>query len=301
MGHSHTLDVGLEVPKASIAVADAPDERGAVVVFLDTIGTRPCDIDPLVRTLQAKARPLLLVDEAGPCGDWLLRDLTHKRLICWGVAPSCIPRNAGDRVKTDRRDAVQLARLMRSGDLTPVSVSAVEDEVCSAKISSSSAASSGRQASSSRSTAVLASTRRTRGRSTRTNSVSTSVSDRRLTITSSPRSRRASQSRHQRKPSSSSARRAWTVCVGEGWAPPGWASAESPGSRSRLRQMGMSRASPAVSSGWTRLGLKPVAAATGRTESPAWWAAPVAQVRSRSASFRRVVPSRSLATSGWLR
>ena len=44
------------------------------------------------------------------------------------MAPSQIPKKAGDRVKTDRRDAVQLARLLRSGDLTPVYVPAVEDE-----------------------------------------------------------------------------------------------------------------------------------------------------------------------------
>jgi len=48
--------------------------------------------------------------------------------VCWVVAPSLIPKKAGDRVKTDRRDAVQLARLRRSGDLTPVDVPAVADE-----------------------------------------------------------------------------------------------------------------------------------------------------------------------------
>ena len=48
--------------------------------------------------------------------------------MCWVIAPSLIPKKAGDRVKTDRRDAIQLARLMRSGDLTPVYVPAVEDE-----------------------------------------------------------------------------------------------------------------------------------------------------------------------------
>jgi transposase len=48
--------------------------------------------------------------------------------VCWVVAPSWIPTKAGDRVKTDRRDALQLARLMRSGDLTPVYVPAVDDE-----------------------------------------------------------------------------------------------------------------------------------------------------------------------------
>ena len=47
---------------------------------------------------------------------------------CGATAPSFIPKKAGDRVKTDRRDAMQLARLMRSGDLTPVSVPALDDE-----------------------------------------------------------------------------------------------------------------------------------------------------------------------------
>jgi transposase len=104
------------------------EERGAEVIFLGTIGTRQCDIDTLVRKLQSKAPPLLLVYEAGPCGSWLYRYLTKKHLVCWVVAPSLIPKQPGDRVKTDRRDAMQLARLMRSGDLTPVYVPQVEDE-----------------------------------------------------------------------------------------------------------------------------------------------------------------------------
>jgi transposase len=81
-----------------------------------------------VRKLQAKAKHLVFIYEAGPCGDWLSRDLTQTGHVCWVVAPSLIPNKAGDRVKTDRRDAVQLARLRRSGDLTPVYVPAVADE-----------------------------------------------------------------------------------------------------------------------------------------------------------------------------
>jgi transposase len=128
MRHSSTLYVGLDVHKESIAVAYAPEERDAEVVFLGTIGTRQCDIDKLVRQLTSKAKQLVLVYEAGPCGSWLDRYLTKKHLRCWVVAPSLVPKNAGDRVKTDRRDAIQLARLMRSGDLTPVYVPTVEDE-----------------------------------------------------------------------------------------------------------------------------------------------------------------------------
>src|SRR4029450_1233958 len=59
---------------------------------------------------------------------WLYRYLTKKGYDCWVVAPSLIPKKAGDRVKTDRRDAVQLARLARSGDLTVVYVPTGEDE-----------------------------------------------------------------------------------------------------------------------------------------------------------------------------
>jgi transposase len=98
------------------------------VVFLGTIGTRQCDIDTLVRQRTSKAKQFVFVDEAGPCGDWLYRYLTTRPLRCWGVAPSLVPKSAGDRVTTDRRDAIPLARLMRSGDLPPVYVPTVEDE-----------------------------------------------------------------------------------------------------------------------------------------------------------------------------
>jgi transposase len=69
--------------------------------------------------MQSKATPLVLVYEAGPCGDWLYRYLTKKGYECWVVAPSLIPHKAGDRVNTARRDAVPLARLARAGALTP--------------------------------------------------------------------------------------------------------------------------------------------------------------------------------------
>src|SRR5262245_50295183 len=128
MAQGSTFFIGLDVHKETIAVAYVAEEREAEVVFLGTIGTRQCDIDKLIRKLQAKGKTLHFVYEAGPCGDWLYRYLTKKNLQCWVVAPSQIPKKAGDRVKTDRRDAVPRARLLRSGDLTPVYVPAVEDE-----------------------------------------------------------------------------------------------------------------------------------------------------------------------------
>ena len=125
---STTLFIGLDVHKDSIAVAYVAFDPGADVTYLGTIGTRQTDIDQLVRKLQSKAKQLVFVYEAGPCGYWLYRYLSKKGHACGVVAPSLIPKKAGDRVKTDRRDAIQLARLMRSGDLTPVYVPKLEDD-----------------------------------------------------------------------------------------------------------------------------------------------------------------------------
>jgi len=111
-----------------MAVAYIAEEHGAEVTSLGTIGTRPCDMDHLIRKRPSKAKHLVLVYEAGPCAYWLYRDLTQTGHVCWVVAPSRMPKNAGDRITTDRRDAVPLARLMRSWDLTPVYVPTVEDE-----------------------------------------------------------------------------------------------------------------------------------------------------------------------------
>jgi transposase len=128
MHQSSMLYIGMDVHKDSIAVAYITPDHGAEVTYLGTIGTRQCDIDQLIRKMQSKATDLVFVYEAGPCGYWLYRYLTKKGHDCWVVAPSLIPKKAGDRVKTDRRDAVQLARLARSGDLTVVYVPKVEDE-----------------------------------------------------------------------------------------------------------------------------------------------------------------------------
>ena len=120
MSQSSMLDVGLDVHQESIAVASVAQDPGAEVVSLGTIGTRQCDLDKLIRHLHSKATHLVCVYEAGPCGYGLSRDLTKTGPDCWVVAPSLIPKKAGDRVNTDRRDARQLARRLRAGDLTPV-------------------------------------------------------------------------------------------------------------------------------------------------------------------------------------
>jgi hypothetical protein len=127
MTQSRTLYVGMDVQKDSSAVAYVAKEHHVEVVSLGHRGTRPCDIDQLLRRRHSQSPHLVLVDEAGPCGSWLDRSRTTKGQVGWGVAPSLIPKKSGDRSKTNRRDAITLAHLLRSGDLTPVYVPTVED------------------------------------------------------------------------------------------------------------------------------------------------------------------------------
>jgi transposase len=117
----------MDVHTESIAVAYVAQDHGAEVTYLGAMGTRQCDIDQLIRTMQSKAKHLVFIYEAGPCGSWLYCYLTSKGYDCWVVAPSLIPPKPGDRVKPDRRDALQLARLARSGALTPVYVPTVAE------------------------------------------------------------------------------------------------------------------------------------------------------------------------------
>src|SRR5207248_8480701 len=85
-------------------------------------------LDKLIKKLQQPGVELRLVYEAGPCGYVIYRHLKKKELHCEVIAPSLIPRKASDRVKTDRRDADQLARLYRAGELTAIHVPDQEDE-----------------------------------------------------------------------------------------------------------------------------------------------------------------------------
>ena len=118
-------------------MAHAAGDRADPPVFVGAIGSRQADLDRLIRRLHGKTADLTFAYEAGPSGYGLYRYLTGRGLACQVVAPSLIPRKPGDKVKTDRRDAVDLARLLRSGDLTPVHVPSVEDEavrdVCRAR------------------------------------------------------------------------------------------------------------------------------------------------------------------------
>ena len=119
MTQSTTLSVALDVHQDAIAVADVAQEPGAAVTALGTIGPRQGDLEQVIRQLHSQAPPRIFVDDAGPWGYGLSRYLTPKGHGCWVVAPSLMPQTAGDRVNTDRRDARQVARLMRSGALAP--------------------------------------------------------------------------------------------------------------------------------------------------------------------------------------
>jgi len=128
MKNDTTLFVGMDTHKDSISVAYAEAGSAAPPVFLGPIGSRQADVDKLVRRLQGKAAKLVFAYEAGPTGYGLYRYITAKGHECRVIAPSLIPKKPGDKVKTDRRNAVGLTRLLRSGDLTSIWVPGVEDE-----------------------------------------------------------------------------------------------------------------------------------------------------------------------------
>jgi len=111
--------VGLDVHKAAIAVAVATGEEAPR--SLGTIPNDPEAVAKLMRKLGPLGR-LRVCYEAGACGYVLYRQLATMGIHCIVVAPTLVPVRAGDRVKTDRRDALKLTRLLRSGELVAVAV-----------------------------------------------------------------------------------------------------------------------------------------------------------------------------------
>lgn len=126
MTHFNGIYVGLDVHKDSIAVAIARD--GEEVVYMGEFPHTSSGINKLLKRVSPDGEVVHFCYEAGPCGYGLYRHLTSRGHVCMVVAPSLIPRKPGQRVKTDRRDALALARLLRAGELTSVWVPDREQE-----------------------------------------------------------------------------------------------------------------------------------------------------------------------------
>jgi transposase len=112
--------VGLDTSKLKISVAVAAAGRDGEVRFLGDIDSTPVAVERLVRKLARLHQRLFFAYEAGPTGYGLQRQVAALGHDCAVVAPSLVPKRPGERVKTNRRDALTLARLHRAGELTPV-------------------------------------------------------------------------------------------------------------------------------------------------------------------------------------
>jgi transposase len=117
--HSEAF-VGFDTSKLRNAVAVADGVRGGEIRYLGEIENSGVATAKLVRKLAGKYQRLTFCYEAGPTGYGLYRQITSLGYECVVVAPSLIPKKPGDRVKTNRRDAMSLARQLRAGELTAV-------------------------------------------------------------------------------------------------------------------------------------------------------------------------------------
>ena len=114
------LFIGMDVSKDRHAVAVADGGRDGEVRYFGEIGSDGGSVRRLVRKLERQGVDLRFCYEAGPTGyglQRLIEGLGHEFAV---IAPSLIPRRPGERVKTNRRDAVKLARLYRAGELTEI-------------------------------------------------------------------------------------------------------------------------------------------------------------------------------------
>jgi transposase len=112
--------IGFDTAKKKHAVAVAEDGRNGEIRYLGEINSSPATVEKVIGKLAERYAKLHICYEAGPTGYGLYRQVKALGHECAVVAPSLIPRKPGERIKTNRRDAVTLARSLRAGDLTSV-------------------------------------------------------------------------------------------------------------------------------------------------------------------------------------
>src|SRR5712671_3169044 len=117
--HSEAF-VAFDTSKLRNAVAIADSGRTGEIRFLGELENTATTTAKLVRKLAGKYERLTFCYEAGPTGYGLYRQIKGLGHECLMVAPSLIPKKPGDRVKTNRRDALSLVKLLRAGELTAV-------------------------------------------------------------------------------------------------------------------------------------------------------------------------------------
>ena len=119
MGEDSIVYVGVDVSKNKHAIAVAEGGRTGEVRYFGEIETTPASVEaPRAQAGEEVRAPAPSATKRARRGYGLHRQITAMGHVCEVVAPSLIPKRAGERVKTDRRDAVTLARLLRAGELT---------------------------------------------------------------------------------------------------------------------------------------------------------------------------------------
>ena len=122
-----TTYVGIDAHKKDLFIAMLMGTQKTPVTW--QLANEPQGVKRLVRKLEREAPgPVHVFYEAGPCGYALQRQVTTARVSCDVIAPALMPRKPGDRVKTNRRDAVKLVELGRAGLLTAVRPPTAADE-----------------------------------------------------------------------------------------------------------------------------------------------------------------------------
>ena len=112
--------VAFDTAKVKHAVAIAESGRDGEIRYFGEIANSPATVERLITGLAGRYRKLHVCYEAGPTGYGLYRQVRELGHDCLVVAPALIPKRSGERIKTNRRDAVTLARLFRAGELTGV-------------------------------------------------------------------------------------------------------------------------------------------------------------------------------------